>query len=153
MQRAEPANFHSECIPAAQKVLHVVFSKLSQTLYEAGDQGTRLVCAVSAEHNESGGIPFFYFGLRFKQLEFLEAAPSAWLCLGCGSSRQTLVVPLSAIKPFLAQMSRSIGEDRNHWNIVVQRKSGKLVLRLLGALDGPDLTGFLVPTDAIPTTA
>jgi hypothetical protein len=50
-------------------------------------------------------------------------------------------------------MSRSIGEDRNHWNIVVQRKDGKLVLRLLGGLDGPDLTEFLVPTDDISTTA
>jgi hypothetical protein len=46
--RTEPANFHGECIRAAQKRLCIVLSKLSQTRYEAGDQGTRLVCAVSA---------------------------------------------------------------------------------------------------------
>ena len=111
------------------------------------------MCAVSAEHNVSGGVPNFWFGFHLKQLEFIEAVSSAWLCLGCGSPRQTLVVPASVIKPLLAQMSRSIGEDRNHWNIVVQRKDGKLVLRLLGGLDGPDLTEFLVPTDDISTTA
>ena len=112
-----------------------------------------MVCAVSAEHNESGGTPYFWFGFHLKQLEFLDAAPSPWLCLGCGSSRQTLVVPASVVKPLLAQMSETKGEDRHYWHIVVQKKNGKLVLRLLGALDGPDLTECLVPTDDISTTA
>ena len=152
-QRTEPANFHGECIRAAQKRLSVVLSKLSQTRYEAGDQGTRLVCAVSAEHNESGGTPYFWFAVHFKQLEFLEASPSAWLCLGCGSAGQTLLVPPSVIKPFLAQMSESTGDDRHYWHVVVQRKNGRLVLRLLGAIEGPDLTEFLVSSQVHSTTA
>jgi hypothetical protein len=144
VEKVAPANFHTECIRAAQKRLHVVFSKLSQTRNEAGDQGTRLVCAVSAEHNEGGGIPYFWFAVHLKQLEFLKAAPSAWLCFGCGSSGQTLVVPASVIKPLLTQMSVSTSDDRHYWHVVLQRKTGKLVLRLLGAIDGPDLTEFLV---------
>jgi uncharacterized protein with ParB-like and HNH nuclease domain len=152
VERVAPANFHAECIRAAQNRLHVVFSKLSQTRYEAGDQGTRLVCAVSAEHNESGGIPYFWFAVHFKQLVFLEAAPSAWLCFGCGSSGQTLVVPALVVKPLLAKMSVSTGDDRHYWHVVVQRRNGKLVLRLLGAVDGPDLTEFLVSTQDLSTT-
>ena len=127
-------------------------SRASNTLYEAGEQKTRLVCAVSAEHNASGGTPNFWFGFQLTQMEFLEAVPSAWLCLGCGSPRQTLVVPASVVKPLLAQMSETKGEDRHYWHIVVQRKDGKLVLRLLGGLDGPDLTEFLAPTEDLPTT-
>ena len=153
MERIARANFHAECIRAAQKRLNVVFSKLSQTRYEAGDQGTRLVCAVSTEHDESGGIPYFWFAVHLKQIEFLEAAPSAWLCLDCGSSLQTLMVPASVIKPLLAQMSVTTSDDRHYWHVVVQRKNGKLVLRLLGAIDGPDLTEFLVSTKDLSTTA
>ncbi|MGA2988257.1 MAG: hypothetical protein ABSG32_31165 [Terriglobia bacterium] len=41
-------------------------------------------------------------------------------------------------------MSESTGDDRHYWHVVVQSKNGKLVLRLLGAIDGPDLTEFLV---------
>jgi len=152
-QRMEPANFHVECIRAAQKRLCIVLSKLSQTRYEAGDQGTRLVCAVSAEHNEVGGTPYFWFAVHLKQLEFLAAAPSAWLCFGCGSARQTLLVPPSAIKPLLPQMSESTGDDRHYWHVVVQSKNGKLVLRLLGAIDGPDLTEFLVSDQDQSATA
>ena len=152
-ERIARANFHAECIRAAQKRLNVVFSKLSQTRYEAGDQGTRLICAVSTEHDESGGIPYFWFAVHLKQIKFLEAAPSAWLCLGCGSSLQTLMVPASVIKPLLAQMSVTTSDDRHYWHVVVQRKNGKLVLRLLGAIDGPDLTEFLVSTKDLSTTA
>src|SRR5208337_1935418 len=131
VERVAPANFHVECIRAAQNRLHVVFSKLSQTRYEAGDQGTRLVCAVSAEHNESGGTPYFWFAVHRSQLEFLERAPSAWICFGCGSAEQTLLVPASVLTPYLAQMSESTREDRQYWHVVIHRKNGKPVLRLL----------------------
>jgi hypothetical protein len=108
------------------------------------------VCAVSGEHNESGGIPYFWFGLHESQLEFLAAVPSAWLCFGCGSAKETLLVPVSVLKPLLSQMSVTIGEDRHYWHVVIQRKSGRIVLRLLGATDGPELTTFLVPKDSAP---
>jgi hypothetical protein len=152
-QRTEPANFHPECVRAAQARLGVVLSKLSQTRYEAGDQGTRLVCAVSAEHNETGGTPYFWFAVHLRQLEFLDAAPSSWLCFGCGSAKQTLLIQVATIKPLFSQMSVSTGEDRHYWHVVVQKKNGKLVLRLLGALDGPDLTESLLSSQDLSWTA
>jgi hypothetical protein len=153
VQSSGPANFHADCIRSAQNHLGVVLSKLSQTRYAAGEQGTRLVCAVSAEHNESGGIPYFWFGVRHSQLEFLEQAPSAWLCLGCGSAKQTLLVPPSVITPLLPQMSETTRENRELWHVVVHRKNGKLVLRLLGGIDGPDLSQFLVSSRDSSETA
>ena len=58
--------------------------------------------------------------------------------------------PNSVSKPLLSQMSVTIGEDRHYWHVVIQRKSGRIVLRLLGATDGPKLTTFLVPKDSAP---
>jgi hypothetical protein len=104
--------------------------------------------AVSTEHDEAGNTPYFWFALHFRQLEFLEAAPSAFLCLGCGSPDSTLLIPLSILKPLLKQMSESIGEDRHYWHVVVQRKNGGLSLKLLGAAEGPVLTKYLVQRQA-----
>jgi uncharacterized protein with ParB-like and HNH nuclease domain len=142
--RTQPANFHAECVRAAQEKLGAAFSKLSQTRYEAGDEGMRLVCAVSTEHKESSDTPYFWFALHLKQLEFLTAAPTSWLCYGCGSAERTLLLPTQVIRPHLDQMSASSGSGRHYWHIVIQRKEDRFVLRLLGALDGPDLTSFLV---------
>jgi uncharacterized protein with ParB-like and HNH nuclease domain len=143
--RTQPANFHADCVRAAQRKLGATFSKLSQTRYEAGDGGLRLVCAVSTEHKESSETPYFWFALHLKQLKFLTAAEKSWLCYGCGSAERTLLVPTEVVQPYLDQMSASSGNDRHYWHLVIQRKDDRFVLRLLGALDGPDLTQFLVP--------
>ena len=144
--RIQPANFHAECVRAAQKKLGITLSKLSQTRYEAGDEGVRVVCAVSTEHKESSDTPYFWFALHAKQLEFLTAAATSWLCYGCGSAERTLLVPTEVVRPYLDQMSASAGNDRHYWHIVIQHKEDRLVLRLLGAVDGPDLTSFLAST-------
>ena len=33
-------------------------------------------------------------------------------------------------------------EDRHYWHIVIQKKLGKFIMRLLGGKEGPDLTEF-----------
>jgi hypothetical protein len=91
--KSTPAAFHSDCVKMAQQHLCVHLSKLSQTRYESGDGHIRLMCAVSATHNESGEVPYFWFALHNAQLEFLDTAKSPYICLGCSSAKTTLLVP------------------------------------------------------------
>lgn len=93
-----PAAFHAECIEIVKQQLGVHLSKLSQTRYESGDGQIRLVCAVSTEHNESGGVPYYWFAFHRTQLDFLETAPKPLLCFGCGSATKTLLLPLSVVR-------------------------------------------------------
>jgi hypothetical protein len=44
------------------------------------------MCAVSATHKGSGDIPYFWSAPHRAQIEFLEAAQSPYVCLGCASS-------------------------------------------------------------------
>lgn len=142
--RGAPASFHSDCVKLAQQHLGQRLAKLSATRYEAGDRSVRLVCAVSATHNESGDIPYFWFALFGAQIAFLEAARSTYVCLGCASSETTLLVPLPVLKGVLDQISVTKTDDRHYWHIVIQKKMGKYVVRLLGSKDGPDLTEYNV---------
>jgi hypothetical protein len=120
----------------------------------SGDGRIRLMCAVSVAHRESGDIPYFWFALHGAQLEFLETAESPYICLGCSSSETTLLVPLSALRSLLDLISVTKAGDRQYWHIVIQKKLGKFVVRLLGGKDGPDLTGFNIgsaaPAAAVP---
>jgi uncharacterized protein with ParB-like and HNH nuclease domain len=152
-ENAQPANFNAECVKAVQRQLGMSFSKLSQTRYEAGEKGVRLVCAVSGEHNETSGSPYFWFAVHQKQLDFLSAAPASWLCFGCGSSAETLLIPCSHLTPFLPQMSVTKTQDRHYWHVVIQRKNSKLILRLLAGTDGSDLSSFIVAQQDLPLAA
>jgi len=140
----QPANFHSYCILEAQRKLGVRFSRLSKTKHESDDKGTRLVCAVSNEHKENVDNPYFWFALHKKQLDFLDDAATSWLCYGCGSEKRTLLIPLEVVRPYLEQLSVTSGSGRYYWHVVIQKRHDNFILRLLGALDGPDLTDFLI---------
>jgi hypothetical protein len=142
MEKSAPAAFHADCIKLAQQHLGAHLSKLSQSRYESGDGRIRLMCAVSATHKESGDVPYFWFALHRAQLEFLETVESPYICLGCSSSETTLLAPLLVLRSFLDLMSVTKAEDRLYWHIVIQKKLGKFMIRLLGGKDGPDLTGF-----------
>jgi uncharacterized protein with ParB-like and HNH nuclease domain len=139
--RATPAAFHNECARRVQDHLKVQLSKLSQTRYVSGDGHIRLVCAVSVEHSESSGIPYYWFGFHQSQLDFLSASEKAFVCLGCGSASYTLLVPLEVIRVNLGSFSVSA---RHYWHIVIQKKGDRFALRLIGGVDGQDLTDYNV---------
>ena len=141
-EKGAPAAFHADCVKLAQHHLGAHLSKLSQTRYESGDGNIRIMCAVSAIHNESGDVPYFWFALHRAQIEFLEAAKSPYVCFGCSSSETTLLIPLSVVRGILDFVSVTKTEDRHYWHIVIQKKLGKFIVRLLGAQDGPDLTEY-----------
>ena len=135
-----PAVFHGECVKLAQLHLGTHLSKLSRAKYQSGDGIIRLICAVSSLHRESREVPYFWFKLHRAQLEFLDAGKSPYLCLGCSSAENTLLVPLSVIRNILCEVSET--DDRQSWNIVIGRRAERFVIRLLGGRDGPDLTEF-----------
>ena len=153
LDKSAPAAFHGDCVKLAQQHLGVHLSKLSQTRYESGDGLVRLMCAVSATHNESGDVPYFWFAFHSAQLEFLETAKLPYICLGCSSANTTLLVPLSALRSSLDLLSMTKTEDRQYWHIVIQKKLGKYITRLLGAKDGPDLTEFNIGSVGSPTVS
>ena len=144
--KGTPAAFHADCVKLAQQHLGVHLSKLSQTRYESGDGTIRLFCAVSTAHDESRELPYFWFGLHKAQVEFLNVAQSPYLCLGCSSAETTLLVPLAVVLNILSLVSVTKTDDRQYWHLVIQKRSGRFVLRLLGGKDGPDLTEFDIGT-------
>lgn len=144
VQKALPAGFHVDCISLVEEKLGIHLSKLSQKRYQSGDGQVRLTCAVSAEHNETAGVPYFWFAFQKHELDFLQKPGASWICLGCGSAATTLLVPLSLLQTHLDDLSVSRNEERHYWHIVVQKKAGRLILRLLRGTDGPDLTSYSV---------
>jgi hypothetical protein len=141
-EKVAPAAFHGDCVKLAQQHLGTHLSKLSQTRYESGDGQIRLMCAVSATHKESGDVPYFWFALHRSQVDFLSTSKAPYACFGCASSETTLLVPLPVIRGILDSISMTKTEDRDYWHIVIQKKNGRFILRLLGAKDGPDLTEY-----------
>jgi len=151
VDKGAPAAFHGDCVKLAQQHLGAHLSKLSQTRYESGDGSIRMMCAVSATHKESGDVPYFWFALHRAQIEFLEAAHSPYVCFGCAAAETTLLIPLPVVRDLLESVSVTKTDDRHYWHIVIQKKLGKFIIRLLGAKDGPDFTEYNIGAAAKAT--
>jgi len=106
------------------------------------------MCAVSATHNESGDIPYFWFAIHQAQIEFMEPAKTPYVCLGCASAETTLLIPLSVVAGILDSVSVTKTEGRQHWHIVIQKRAGRFVARLLGVKYGPDFTDYNMGANA-----
>jgi hypothetical protein len=141
------ASFHPDCVRLVQDRLQIQLSKLSQTKYESGTGGIRMVCVVSGEPEDASGVTYYWFGFSPNQLDFLRDSENPFICIGCGSSIDTLLVPLGALEGCLGSVSvtkKGSTETVVHWNLVIQRKSNRFVLKLLGGVDGPDLTEYVL---------
>jgi uncharacterized protein with ParB-like and HNH nuclease domain len=143
------AAFHPECVRRVEQHLKIQLSKVSQTKYESDASHVRIVCAVSAEHGETSGIPYYWFAFHQSQLEFLSASEKQFICLGCGSAASILLMPLKVLQPNLASLSMTEGENRHYWHIVIQKKEDKLLLKLLGGSYGPDLTEYNISSGPV----
>jgi hypothetical protein len=102
-------------------------------------------------HPQGGDVPYFWFALHRSQIEFLEAAQSPYVCFGCASAETTLLIPLPVVRDLLESVSVTKTDDRHYWHIVIQKKLGKFIIRLLGAKDGPDFTEYNVGAAAKAT--
>ncbi len=146
-KRAKPGAFHMESVSAVERHLKTSFSNLSRNQYQGGNGGC-LVGAFSEEHIKDEHNSSYWFSIGQDGLELLYEAGLAWFCLECGSPRQILLIPTQAVRPIQSQMSTSRA-GRLHFDI--QRRGRRFWLRLLGGVDGPELTPFLVvsPQDEV----
>ena len=61
-------------------------------------------------------------------------------------------MPLPAILDSFESLSMTKTDERFYWHVVIQKKVGNFVLRVLGGKDGPDLTKFNIGKAAAAAT-
>ncbi len=131
-----PAALHGDCVKLAQRHLGIRMSKLAQTRYgSAMDAFAR--CAFCRAPTRNRGT-FHTSGSRS-----MVPTWNSWKLrnlrtyLGFSSGATTLLVAFSAIRSCLDLMGVTKNEDRRYWHIVIRRKMGRFVLRLLRGNAGP----------------
>jgi hypothetical protein len=140
------AAFHPECVRRVEHHLRIQLSKVSQTKYESDTSHARIVCAVSAEHGETSGIPYYWFAFHQSQLEFLSASDKPFVCLGCGSAARIVLMPLKVLQASLGSLSMTRAIIDTIGTSLFRKKEDQLLLKLLGGGYGPDLTEYNIST-------
>jgi len=139
-----PVAFHRACVDRISQSLGIPFVKQSRASYHSPDDKTRLVCAVSRQHDRPGH-PAYWFSFHPHQQSFLDDADAAYIAFGCGSPDQVILMPYQKFTPLLDGLHVTDRGDRMYWHVAIIRDAHRFTLvRRKGSSD-VDLTGYQLP--------
>jgi hypothetical protein len=123
-----PVSFHEGCLERIQEKLNINFIKQSRISFTNKDKTTGLICAISKAHQQ-GKNEKFWFAFHPHQQDFLEEYSTAYVAYGCGSPKNTFLIPFNNFKPLIQNFWTTENEDRMYWHIVIHHRNNKFLLQ------------------------
>ncbi len=115
-------------IARVQKHLKLALVKRSRVLYGTPDESILVMCAISKEYSDSSKR-WFWFAMHDHQEASLRDAGRAYVALACGSEKDVVFVPFKAFSRMFDRAWRTERGGKVWWHIVIERKSGLLLLQ------------------------
>lgn len=125
--RATPVNFHDECLMKIQTKLGVNLIKQTRIAYSNKDKTIGLTCAISKPHKQ-GQFEKFWFAFHLHQEEFLNGFKYGYVAYGCGSSKNTFLIPFKDFQPWVKNLWTTEKDDRMYWHVVIHHRENKFLL-------------------------
>jgi hypothetical protein len=135
-----PVTFRAACIPRLESQFGQTLVKQSSALYATPDERLAVLCATSREYNRP--MPGYWFAFHPSQKKVLEEYDEAWICFGCGSENQLLLVPLNRFVEWLPLFNKTESENRSYWHVHINKGGEEWELNTKGGQAKISLTEF-----------
>jgi hypothetical protein len=137
------ANFNEACMRKVTAKLGVPLIKDGRCNYTSADHQTRVVCIVSREYRNSGGLGYWY-AFHPSQKDFLSAGNTSFIALGCGSAESVILIPSAVFFALLPSMNQTSMDERTYWHVRLFWRGDKFLLNKTTA-EGVDVTSYKLP--------
>lgn len=139
-----PASFTESCIALVEQNLRCSLVKRSRASFSSPDNKVSVVCLVSKEHIRPGHIKY-WFAFRPTQKEFLSQSENSYISLGCGSEKNTLLIPFTVFSAWVEEMTITEMDDRYYWHVDIHVVDNKFMLHRKRGTKPADITKYLLP--------
>jgi len=146
-----PVAFHDACVERIEGHLKQPLLKRSRASFSTADGSLAVICMVSKEHTTNNQT-YYWFAFHTHQKEFLESAQEAYVALGCGSAKLTLLIPFRDFASWLGGMNVTERDDRLYWHVTVYREAESFSLHRRSGEPQIDVIPFLLAPTAPVTT-
>lgn len=123
-----PVNFHEECLNKIEENLRINFIRQSRISFTNRDKTIGLICAISKAHKQ-GKNEKYWFAFHPHQQVFLSEFKKSFIAYGCGSAKNTFLIPFSEFEPILKSLWITENEERMYWHIVIHQRDKKFLLQ------------------------
>ena len=138
-----PVAFHQECVQRLERVWDISLIKRTRTGYSTSDNSTAIACAVSRAYTKKT-YTGYWFAFHPSQLAFLKQIEKSYMVFGCGSSENTIAIPINELESWLDQMNQTVRGERHYWHIHIHQLENKFWLLLKKGVENIDLSSFVV---------
>lgn len=125
---ASPSTFNAECAKKIGDTLAKPLVEKSRSQYASADGSTNVVVAVSKAYQQKT-YEFFWYAFHPYYETFLKQSQKGFMCFGCGSPEDIIVIPIDIFLPILPNLHQTIQEQRYYYHVRIVKDNSKFVLR------------------------
>ena len=115
-KRFTPVKFRADCVQRISRKLGDSLVKRSSAIFSTPSDATGISCAISKTYKRSG-FSQYWFAFHPSQKEALDKYEAAFVCFGCGSADNILMIPREVFYSWLNSFNRTEEEDRFYWHV------------------------------------
>ena len=101
-----------------------------------------MLCTTSREHHRHQSMPSHWFAFHPSQKNVLEEYEDAWICVGCGSESQLLLIPLNRFVQWLPFFNKTESDEREYWHVLIYKRGEEWDLYAKGGRANISITEF-----------
>ncbi|HOY66626.1 MAG TPA: hypothetical protein PLP29_07035 [Candidatus Ozemobacteraceae bacterium] len=120
------ANFNQNLANLIQEKLKTPLIKIARAMFSSPNGDTVAVCKASKEHSPDEN-PNYWFGFYVFQHEILSKAEKGYIVFGCGSPKQTLLIPYKEFSNLHGGMHKT-NDKKPYWHVVIYRNGDSFIL-------------------------
>ena len=87
-------------------------------------------------------MPSYWFAFHPSQKNVLEEYEDAWICFGCGSESQLLLIPLNRFVQWLPFFNKTESDEREYWHVLIYKRGEEWDLYAKGGQANISITEF-----------
>ena len=137
-----PVTFRAACIPRLEDRFGETLVKQSSALFATPDERIAVLCTTSREHHRHQSMPSYWFAFHPSQKKVLEEYEDAWICFGCGSESQLLLIPLNRFVQWLPFFNKTESDERDYWHVLIYKRGEEWDLYAKGGQANISITEF-----------
>ncbi|MBB2481081.1 DUF262 domain-containing protein [Bacillus sp. APMAM] len=140
-----PSAFHNLCARSINTALNISLHKVNRRLYASEDNETGIIISVSKAYKQ-GNRDKYWFAYHTHFRDDLEKFKNKYIAFGCGSEKNTLLLPISDIENKKIKLNHTSKDNRIYWHIVFFKDSNNKWTWLLSKpeLEEIDITDKLI---------
>lgn len=136
-----PVKFRQACVDKIEKSLSEILVKRSASIFSTADNSIGISCSISKAYKKAS-YTGFWFAFHPVQKTKLEEYNTAYVCFGCGSDKDILVIPRDIFLSWLPEFNTTEDDDRFYWHVHVYQTDGKWLFHAKSGQDRIDGTEF-----------